>query len=243
MVREVNNMGRWTAAGLITVFSLIWLWLELAASSHPVLMLCLWGAAIAAAFLAGKMYDRAISLSLRDDLTTAFNRRFVVKVMPSLLAKAARKQASLSVTVIDCDDFKKINDENGHHAGDTVLRAIAGVLVDNTRSRRDDYLVRWGGDEFLLIASGTDSDSTKMMLERLRRELILMSKMMNMPLSVSTGTAIFPEDGASIEDLIQMADQRMYQWKRQNKAAASEASGAAVKRNGAGIADGKIRTS
>lgn len=210
----MKNVGRWVAAGFAAACSLIWLWLELAYSAR-FLMLCLWGINILAAFGMGVLYDRVRALSFRDDLTPAYNRRFLTKVMPSFLAATTKKQRSLTVTLIDCDDFKKINDEHGHHTGDKVLQAIALLLSQNMRY--DDYLVRWGGDEFLLIASDMEQHSVQTVLDRLNDELDSMSARMNMSLSVSAGTAAFPSDATGLEDLIRIADQRMYQSKLRRK--------------------------
>lgn len=210
-------MGRWAAAGFMVISSLVWLRLELAAPGHRILMAGFWGTNIIAAFCMGLLYDQVRSLSLRDDLTMAYNRRFLEKVMPSLLEKTSRRGASLTVTLIDCDDFKKINDENGHHTGDTVLRGISRLLIENIR--RDDYLVRWGGDEFLLIASNAEYGSTQVILDRLNNELEKMSARMKLPLSVSVGTAAFPSDASHLEELIHIADHRMYQSKLLRKEA------------------------
>jgi diguanylate cyclase (GGDEF)-like protein len=218
MVKKVKNMGRWAATGFMVVSALIWLRLEYPVSEHRFFMVCFWVINILAAFGLGVLYDRVRSLSLRDDLTMSYNRRFLAKAMPSLLARTSRKQSSLTITLIDCDDFKKINDENGHHTGDTVLRGISRLLIENIR--QEDYLVRWGGDEFLLIASEANQTTTRTILDRLNSELGQMSTHMNVPLSVSVGTATFPSDATRLEDLIRIADHRMYQSKLMRKEAA-----------------------
>lgn len=197
------------------VSSLVWLRLGFAAHGHHILMVIFGAANVLAAYCLGAIFDRVRSVSFRDDLTMAYNRRFLNQAMPALLKRTAKKRRTLTITLIDCDDFKKINDENGHHMGDTVLRSISRQLIDNIR--HDDYLIRWGGDEFLLVASGAEYASTHVILDRLKNELNTMSKHMKMPLSVSVGTAVFPDDAARMEDLIRIADQRMYQSKRLRK--------------------------
>lgn len=215
MVKKVKNMGRWVVAGFMAVSSLVWLRLGYAHSPHRELMLICGALNILAGYGIGLLYDRVRALSMRDDLTLAYNRRFLAKVMPSALAKLTRQRRTLTITLIDCDDFKKINDQNGHHTGDTVLRGISRLLVENTRS--DDFVVRWGGDEFLLIAMGADFPATRIILDRLNSELDTMSATMNMTLSVSVGTAVFPADAMRLEELIQVADNRMYQSKLNKK--------------------------
>ncbi|MDF2925577.1 MAG: diguanylate cyclase [Paenibacillaceae bacterium] len=211
----MKRMGRWAISGFMMCSSLVWLWLGLAESNHRWLMLACGGLQVLAGFGMGMLYDRVRALSLRDDLTTAYNRRFLARAMPSLLSRLARQHRILTVTLIDCDDFKKINDQNGHHAGDIVLRGISRLLIENIR--REDYVVRWGGDEFLLIANDADIASTRSIVDRLNGELATMSLSMNMPLSVSSGTAAFPEDATRLEDLIRIADQRMYHTKLMRK--------------------------
>lgn len=215
MVKNVNNMGKWTAAAVMLTASLVWMALGNVLDAHPFpafVFLVLNGAA---GFWLGSRFDRVYAASLRDDLTPAYNRRFLTRIMPALLARSSRRNMPISVTLIDCDDFKKINDEYGHHTGDQVIQGIFRLLIRSTR--RDDYVVRWGGDEFLVIAAYADRASTRSLVDRLKAELRTMSKEMSMPLSVSVGTAVFPEDATRLEDLIRIADHRMYEDKHIRK--------------------------
>lgn len=200
------------ATGYMILSTGMWIWLSLTSTGNPAVIAIFAAVNISVGIAAGVIYDRVKELSLRDDLTSSYNRRFLAEVTPSLFSRAVRLKQSIRVTVIDCDDFKKINDENGHATGDTVLRVISHLLMKD--NKEDDYVVRWGGDEFVLIScEGNDCSSSLGNLQRLNTKLKALSQDMSLSLSVSIGTAAFPEDGAGLEDLIRVADYRMYQSK------------------------------
>jgi diguanylate cyclase (GGDEF)-like protein len=113
--------------------------------------------------------------------------------------------------MLDCNNFKYINDTYGHKTGDKVLRNIAGVLVKSTRT--SDIVVRYGGDEFMILAPFTDEMGTKIVLRRIEERLEKLSQKLGVEISLSVGTAIYPIDGKNIELLIQHADEKMYQAK------------------------------
>jgi diguanylate cyclase (GGDEF)-like protein len=222
MVKKVKNMGKWTSVAVMLTASVIWMALGDVMRAHPVPAFYLLALNGLAGLGLGYWVDRVYAASLRDDLTPAYNRRFLTRMMPSLLARSSQRNTLVSVTLIDCDDFKKINDEYGHNTGDKGLQVISLLLIGNTR--RDDYVVRWGGDEFLVIAANTDYESTRLMVDRLEVQLRSMSGEMSMPLSVSAGIAVYPEDASKLEDLIGIADHRMYEDKHMRKEAASAVS-------------------
>lgn len=211
----MNRYGKWLAACFSLVSILLSFKLKFALSEYRYLLML--GLSLTVIWLLGIGYDRAMDLAMRDDLTRAYNRRFLNHHIPALLAKAAKRNESLTLTILDCDDFKKINDENGHHTGDTVLQGIARLLTKHTR--HDDLLVRLGGDEFVLVTRNADFASSLAVIDRLRRELDILAREMSLSLSVSAGTASFPEDGSRLEDLVRMADFRMYQSKLMRKEA------------------------
>lgn len=215
MVKKLKNMGRWIGSCVMLAASGGWIWMCPSLWEHAgwtTAYLILNGLV---GFGFGYWFDRVLATSLRDDLTQAYNRRFVTRMMPALLAKTSRRNASLSITLIDCDDFKKINDQCGHAVGDLVLQGVSRLLIRNIR--RDDYVVRWGGDEFLVIADYADHSGTRTMMDRLESELAVLSQEMNFPLSVSVGTAVYPADATLLEDLIRIADHRMYESKHERK--------------------------
>lgn len=150
--------------------------------------------------------------AIRDPLTGAFSRRSGEEVLEMQFIISGRSNAPLAIAFLDLDHFKSINDGYGHEAGDEVLIAttenIGHVL------RRGDMLVRWGGEEFLLIMPNTDLGQAEIAIARLR-ENGLGKRPDGTPLTASIGIA---ERGADQtqdwKELIDQADQRMYQAKQ-----------------------------
>src|SRR5262249_27723917 len=115
-----------------------------------------------------EMFQRQMSESaLRDGMTKAFNKRYFTERFESEFASALRQDAPLSLSFLDIDHFKKINDAHGHPAGDYVLieraKVARGVL------RNEDIFCRYGGEEFAVISRGTDLVEAEALAERLRR--------------------------------------------------------------------------
>ncbi len=115
--------------------------------------------------------QRLIEQSIRDPLTGAFNRRHLNGgLLEHEIARAREKGAWLTVVMCDLDSFKAINDNHGHQAGDTLLQDFACLLLTMTRAGTDT-VVRYGGEEFLLILPGTDLASARALAERTRARL------------------------------------------------------------------------
>jgi diguanylate cyclase (GGDEF)-like protein len=160
------------------------------------------------AYWAGKQYDKVKFYSEKDSLTGFYNRRFVDKILPSLLSQMDRKNKKLSIVILDCDNFKAINDKYGHKKGDLVLQEFSALLLISIR--KSDIAARWGGDEFLVIAPYSDEEDIKAIVNRFNNELQRLSKKLQMSISVSSGYAIYPSDANTIDDLINIADSKMY---------------------------------
>lgn len=112
------------------------------------------------------LYQKAIKAAHVDPLTGANNRAALDKTLQRELELAHRHQLLLSMIVLDIDKFKDINDSFGHTAGDYILKTLV-TCIDET-ARGSDMLFRYGGEEFVLILSGTDSEGAKRIAERLR---------------------------------------------------------------------------
>lgn len=158
----------------------------------------------------GKKYDQAKFDSEKDYLTGLYNRRFVRKIMPKLMAQAERNEGALSVSLIDVNNFKEINDTYGHRKGDTVLQEISLILNHNIR--KGDIAARWGGDEFLLVLYD-QSINYKSVIDRLHAHITDLSKQLSVEISVSVGTAVYPKDATNFDDIISTSDKNMYQRK------------------------------
>jgi diguanylate cyclase (GGDEF)-like protein len=168
-----------------------------------------------ASWLLGTQYDKLKFLSEKDALTTLYNRRYMLHIFPKLIASGDRKQEKLILYFIDVDDFKIINDTRGHEIGDQVLQRIANVLMLHSQKR--DIVARWAGDEFLILSPFSVDRSKAMMINRIENELKLLSQEFNIVISVSIGTAAYPNEAQTLDDLLHEADQNMYTLKSDKK--------------------------
>jgi diguanylate cyclase (GGDEF)-like protein len=160
----------------------------------------------------GKQYDKVKYLSEKDLLTGSYNRRFVMDTFPKLKSLSDKKVQKIIIFLIDVDDFKSINDQYGHAMGDRVLQLISSTL--NKVFRDSDDIVRWGGDEFLCIVPRTDESGMNELQIRLHNELNRLSTMVAADVSVSVGYATYPDEGIGLNELIKIADRKMYNDKR-----------------------------
>lgn len=150
-----------------------------------------------------------------DALTSLPNRLLLIDRFSQGLTHAKRNEGRLAVLFVDLDDFKQINDSLGHRVGDEVLRAVSHRLVASVR--RIDTVCRLGGDEFIVllheIAGAADAG---LVAEKLVAGLAVMGEAPGAPakVSASIGISVYPDDGDTIEQLVDCADQAMYQSKR-----------------------------
>jgi diguanylate cyclase (GGDEF)-like protein len=156
--------------------------------------------------------------ALRDPLTGLFNRRALGPLLAHNVATACRYGSPLSLLMIDLDDFKKVNDDFGHSAGDVGLRRTAEVL--NTMVRASDFVARFGGDEFVVVAASTDEAAARQLMERIVlgvRESDVSAEGRSLPLTLSIGAALLlPEPGSDVlpeERLLVTADESLYESK------------------------------
>jgi diguanylate cyclase (GGDEF)-like protein len=163
-------------------------------------------------------YEEARLRMVRDALTGLYNRGYFDEALPRAVAHATRYQEPLSLLVVDTDHFKTINDTYSHITGDRVLRLVAETLGEHARAA--DIVCRFGGDEFIVILSAADSVAASSFAERFRRRLRERVRAAEPPLpmdeiTATVGIATFLEDDvASAEELIRLADQRLYVGKR-----------------------------
>ena len=112
------------------------------------------------------LYQKAIKAAHMDPLTGANNRAALDKILQREVELAQRHQLPLSLVVVDLDKFKLVNDNYGHSAGDYILKTLVTCIDETVRG--SDMLFRYGGEEFVLILSGTDTEGAKRIAERLR---------------------------------------------------------------------------
>lgn len=158
---------------------------------------------------------RLEKMSITDPLTGAYNRRFLDRMLPREKERAERFDHPIGLIMIDIDDFKEVNDQFGHHHGDLVLKTFAEALMETVR--RIDPVVRYGGDEFLIVLLETEAAGVAAACERIRGEV--MERLNRSPiggstwrLSASVGSAVrLP--GEDLDQKIQEADAAMYRGK------------------------------
>ncbi|WP_221930895.1 GGDEF domain-containing protein [Telmatospirillum sp. J64-1] len=156
-----------------------------------------------------------INQASHDLLSGAFTRRSGEEAIDLQYRICARTNTPLAIAFIDIDNFKSVNDIYGHEEGDAVLRGVAKQLKKVLR--RSDTLVRWGGEEFIIMLPNTDAQGIDVVIQRLR-ELGLGRRPDGLPVTASIGVAERIADGTSDwMDLIELADNRMYQAKRGGK--------------------------
>lgn len=160
-------------------------------------------------------YQDAKERAFVDDVTEAYNARYLLSVLDQEIRRADRYGTSFSILFLDLDHFKRINDRYGHLVGSEILHRISRLLLQCVR--QVDTLARYGGDEFTILLSDTKPAEAMLVAERIRRsvEEFVFEMRQGAPvrLTVSTGVAGFPRDGASREALLDVADKAMYRAK------------------------------
>jgi diguanylate cyclase (GGDEF)-like protein len=158
-------------------------------------------------------------LSLTDDLTRLRNARYLRQFLVNEVKRARRYRSNVAALFLDLDDFKRINDLHGHLAGSHALMEVAAVVLPSVRDT--DCVVRYGGDEFVLILTETGIDQAVQVAERIRAKIeahqFSGGRRLKFSLTASFGVAVFPTHALSPQQLIAKADQAMYQAKAANK--------------------------
>jgi len=165
------------------------------------------------------VFEQTQEASLTDPLTGLPNTRFMIMHLTRELARADRLASEFSLLVMDLNDFKDINDTYGHHVGDRALRAVSQALRGAIRPY--DICARYAGDEFVVVLTGCGREEAQ--AKRLELQHAVDRAVFEpvpghaVPLSISAGAAVFPEDGDSYESLLAKADSRMYHDKSARK--------------------------
>jgi len=170
----------------------------------------LWANRVGTAIYNASLYESLRRQSMTDPLTNLLNRRALDKMLLQEWKRSERYRRPFAVVMIDLDHFKAVNDIYGHLAGDIVLRNLATLL--SSTLRETDIVGRWGGDEFLIILPETGKEEAQVVLEKLRHSISQFPPLsaFDVKLSFSFGTAVYPDDADNPEDLIAVADKRMY---------------------------------
>jgi diguanylate cyclase (GGDEF)-like protein len=150
--------------------------------------------------------------SMRDPLTSLFNRHFMQVAFDRELLRAARRKNNLAVFMMDVDHVKKFNDHYGHAAGDAALVEVAKVFRNEVRS--EDIVCRYGGEEFAIILPEINAEAAYERAERIRRAVsvlrIPLETAGSAEVTVSIGVALYPAEGETSETLLRAADKALY---------------------------------
>ncbi len=162
-----------------------------------------------------RVYDYKVAAT-EDSLTGLLLKTPILKKLSEILSMAKRGVMKLSVSMLDIDDFKKVNDTYGHVTGDKVLKEIGSIIRDSIRET--DFAGRYGGEEFLVVLVGCDSEKAKEVVERLLSR-VRKNNWKNLgvgKITMSAGIAEYRE-GVSVIELVEMADKALYKAKRSGK--------------------------
>ena len=163
--------------------------------------------------------ERIQNLADTDDLTGIWNKRWLRRQLPNEVERARVYNLPLSVAMFDIDDFKKINDEHGHVFGDVLLSELCGTIREALRP--PDMMARFGGDEFAVLLPHSDLIGARAVSERILQRtrvlrLLTDDGVTEVSCTVSVGIGVY-EQAMSADDLIQRADDRLYESKRSGK--------------------------
>ncbi|MBI3716701.1 MAG: GGDEF domain-containing protein [Betaproteobacteria bacterium] len=178
------------------------------------------GSAVLVSYAYVARSETLVNRAIHDPMTGLLNRGFFEDLFHFEIDRAYRYRYLFAVVVVDADHFKRINDTHGHLAGDVVLKALAKALRDNVRE--SDMVVRYGGEEFVLLLQQTGAAAALEKVEALRaaiETLAVVPPGAGQPIhvTVSAGIAIYPDDGDIAHILLSCADQRLLEAKQSGR--------------------------
>ena len=165
-----------------------------------------------------KDFEQQYKLATTDGLTGLYNHRYFQEQLLNTLENSKRYGNHFSLIIIDIDDFKKFNDTFGHQCGDRVLLQVAQLLKRSVRS--SDIVCRYGGEEMSIILPNINKESAIYTAEKLcktvgTKEILYNDKPVNV--TISLGIATFPQEGFTAQEIIKVADERLYKAKANGK--------------------------
>ena len=149
--------------------------------------------------------------TMRDPMTALHNRRFLEESVDMLIGQAARGKSGFAVMMLDLDHFKSVNDTYGHDAGDAVLKALAEVLAQSVRA--SDYVIRYGGEEFLILLQETTGEAAIAVAEKIRSAVAGLRVQTSggiLQKTISIGVSCYPDDSDSFWQVVKFADVALY---------------------------------
>lgn len=162
-----------------------------------------------------RMIETQASLSRHDPLTGAANWRHMEEIAAREIDRARRSQKPLTFCYLDLDNFKTVNDSQGHEVGDEVLQRVVETIEGQIRAT--DLLARLGGDEFALLLPETDFEPSNAILERIQTEVIREMEDNDWPVTLSMGATTFWKLPSSVDSMVRRSDNLMYTVKNGGK--------------------------
>jgi two-component system cell cycle response regulator len=165
-------------------------------------------------------YQRSISMAITDALTGLYNRHYLNTHLGNMVKQALKNGKNLSVMIMDMDHFKAVNDTYGHDVGDLVLKNLANVIIQCSRS--SDLAARFGGEEFVILMPETSPQSALVAAQRMRERVEATAFKINdagdtINKTISIGVASLHPDGDSGESLLKRADEALYDAKHSGR--------------------------
>ena len=165
-----------------------------------------------------RLMDSLRDATLRDPMTGLNNRRFLEEYVEVLVAGIQRKRSQVAILMLDLDYFKMVNDTYGHDAGDAVLKSLASVLRQSVRS--SDLVIRYGGEEFLIILIDSGGAAAETVAENIRAAVQALKVQIAgtvLQKTISIGIADFPTDSDTFWQAVKFADVALYQAKERGR--------------------------
>lgn len=222
----VARLGDWTSAWFTAVLAAV-AWMVIDVMSGPpysTFLAPLWNTLTRLTFFGLSLFairsfqEKLAAAEIRalsDPLTGLPNRQYLEIMLGAARARLERYHKPLTLAYLDVDNFKRLNDLHGHHAGDVLLKRIGQVLVDSTRDT--DTVARVGGDEFVILLPESVPTDAQPVLERINAGLQRIPIPGGSEVSLSIGACTFYKPLESSEAMIREADERMYRVKRSGK--------------------------
>lgn len=151
--------------------------------------------------------DKLRAMALYDQLTGLYNRHYLLDISQNKIARSIRYQQPLTLLMIDIDHFKRVNDEFGHPAGDTILKEVAKSL--QLSSRKEDVIARWGGEEMVVFLDNCDLGNAMKKADQLRHNIEQLMPL-EIKITISIGVGLLGEGETDISKMLKRADLALY---------------------------------
>jgi diguanylate cyclase (GGDEF)-like protein len=217
-------VGRDAGTVIATIAALVWFGAELRSYSSSGFPTTLWNTFVRLGIfwiivtLLSSLRD-AYALESRlartDALTGITNWRSFQEILTAEIQRAQRYPYPITLAYLDIDNFKQVNDQQGHHQGDRLLKGVAQRLSSGIRNI--DVVARIGGDEFIVMMPYTDRSQAEQVLPRVHQTLLDLVHKHQFPVGFSVGVVTFENPSTTVDDMVSVADSVMYQAKQNGK--------------------------